>query len=157
MYTENPWGTTVIIGAVNMEYDSYIMILKRNQTRHLFHQKRVLIPLGQWGIFDNWRWISYRKKLLALDGTEAEIQLPPKSFLDSSVSSPIPAGWCEEGASCHQKLAPTFSWIDNCLMVTKQDFLKMDALLWLNKKILSVARGWLSTLCCWEAAVHTLD
>ena len=34
----------------------------------------------------------------------------------------------------HQKLAPTFPWIDNCLMVTKRDFLKMEASLWLNEK-----------------------
>ena len=26
-----------------------------------------------------------------------------------------------------------------------------------NWAIPSVAKGWLSTLCCWEAAVHTLD
>ena len=42
-------------------------------------------------------------------------------------------------------------------LVTKQDFLKMESSLWLNKKFLSVAKGWLPTLCCWEAAVHTLD
>ena len=35
-------------------------------------------------------------------------------------------GWHEEG---HQKLAPIFPWIDNCLMVTKWDFLEMEALL----------------------------
>ena len=29
--------------------------------------------------------------------TEAEIQLPLKSFPDSSASSLIQAGWCEEG------------------------------------------------------------
>ena len=42
-------------------------------------------------------------------------------------------------------------------MVTKRDFLKMEASLWLNGKSQNVAKGWLSTLCCWEAAVHTLD
>ena len=26
-----------------------------------------------------------------------------------------------------------------------------------KREISSVAEGWLSTLCCWEAAVHTLD
>ena len=26
-----------------------------------------------------------------------------------------------------------------------------------NWEISSVAKGWLSTLCCWKAAVHTLD
>ena len=34
----------------------------------------------------------------------------------------------------NQKLAPTFPWIENCLMVTKRDFLEMEASLWLNKK-----------------------
>ena len=58
-------------------------------------------------------------------------------------------------ASHHQKLAPIFPWIDNCLMVTKQDFLEMQASLWLNEKSW-VAKSWLSTLCCCEAAVHTL-
>ena len=37
-------------------------------------------------------------------------------------------------ASHHQKLVPTFSQIDNCLIVTKQDFLEMEASLWLNEK-----------------------
>ena len=59
--------------------------------------------------------------------TVRTLQLPLKSFPDSSISSLIPAGWCEERASRHQKLAPTFPWIDNCLMETKRDFLKMEA------------------------------
>ena len=42
-------------------------------------------------------------------------------------------------------------------MVTKRDFLEMEASLWLNERSQNVAKGWLSTLCCWEAAVHTLD
>ena len=42
-------------------------------------------------------------------------------------------------------------------MVTKQDFLEMEARTMTKREILSVAKGWLSTLCCWEAAVHTLD
>ena len=35
----------------------------------------------------------------------------------------------------------------------------MEISLWLNKKSQngSVAKGWLSTLSCWEAAVHTHD
>ena len=57
---------------------------------------------------------------------EAEIQLPLKRFPDSSFSSLIPTGW-RGRASHHQKLAPTFPGIDGCLMVTKQDFLKMEA------------------------------
>ena len=42
-------------------------------------------------------------------------------------------------------------------MVTKRDFLKMEASLWLNERSQNVAKGWLSTWCCWEAAVHILD
>ena len=42
-------------------------------------------------------------------------------------------------------------------MVTKWDFLEMEASLWLNGRSQDVAKGWLSTKCCWEAAVHTLD
>ena len=48
-------------------------------------------------------------------------------------------------ASRHQKLAPTFPGIDSCLMVTKRDFLEMEASLWLNGKSQNVAKGWLST------------
>ena len=48
-------------------------------------------------------------------------------------------------ASRHQKLAPTFPGIDSCLMVTKWDFLEMEASLWLNGRSQNVAKGWLST------------
>ena len=34
--------------------------------------------------------------ILSSNGTEAEIQLPLKSFPDSSISSLIPVDWCEE-------------------------------------------------------------
>ena len=35
--------------------------------------------------------------------------------------------WLSSGrASDHQKLVPTFPWMDNCLMVTKRDFLEME-------------------------------
>ena len=51
----------------------------------------------------------------------------------------------------------TFPGIDSCLMVTKWDFLEMEASLWLNGRSQNVAKGCLSTECCWEAAVHTLD
>ena len=60
-------------------------------------------------------------------------------------------------ASHHKILAPTFPRIDNCLIMIEQDFLEMEASLWLNEK------SWVSLkvdclpLCCWEAAVHTLD
>ena len=60
-------------------------------------------------------------------------------------------------ASRHQKLAPTFPWIDNCLFVTERDFLEMEACAINKREIPSVATGSLSTLCCWEAVVHTLD
>ena len=83
---------------------------------------------------------------------EVEIQLLLKSFPGSSVSSLIQAGWCEEG----QKIRSNIPRIDNCLMVTKQDFLEMEASL-TKREILSVAKGWLSTVCCWEADAHTLD
>ena len=45
------------------------------------------------------------------------------------------------------------------LMVTKRDFLEMEASLSLNVKSRngSVAGGMLSTLCCLEAPVHTFD
>ena len=80
-----------------------------------------------------------------INGTEAEIQLPLKSsfrfqrlFLNPS--------WLVWGrASRHQKLAPTFPGIDSCLMVTKWDFLEMEASLWLNGRSQNVAKGWLST------------
>ena len=46
----------------------------------------------------------------------------------SSIFSLIGTGWAGR-TSDHQKLVPTFSWIDNCLMVTK-----MKVSLWLTKK-----------------------
>ena len=64
--------------------------------------------------------------LFSVSGTEVEIQLSLERFPDSSVSSLIPTGWCRR-ASHHQKLAPTFPGIDSCLMVTKWDFLEMEA------------------------------
>ena len=48
---------------------------------------------------------------------ETEIQIPLESFPDSSVSFLIRAGWCEEMASRHQTLAPTFPSIP-WMMVT---------------------------------------
>ena len=38
-----------------------------------------------------------------------------------------------------------FPGIDSCLMVTKRDFLEMEASLWLNGRSQNVAKGWLST------------
>ena len=75
---------------------------------------------------------------------EAEIQLLLKRFPNSSLSSLISTGWSRR-ASHHQKLAPTFPGIDNCLMVTKPDFIEMKASLWLNKRSQYVAKGWSST------------
>ena len=45
----------------------------------------------------------------------------------------------------HPKHAPTFPGIDSYLMVTKWDFLEMEASLWRNERLLNVAEGWLST------------
>ena len=38
-------------------------------------------------------------------------------------------------------------------------FSKMEVSIWLTGRSQngSVAKGWLATLCCWEAAVHTID
>ena len=43
MYPENPEGTQVIVGSVNMGYISYSA---RNRTHNLFRPKREPIPLG---------------------------------------------------------------------------------------------------------------
>ena len=43
MYPDNPEGTQVIVGSMNM---GYISDTARNQTHNLFHPKRELIPLG---------------------------------------------------------------------------------------------------------------
>ena len=62
------------------------------------------------------------------DGTEAEIQLPLKSFPDSSVSSLIPPGWCEEGCpTTKNSLKHSHGLTDNCLLVTERDFLEIEA------------------------------
>ena len=59
-----------------------------------------------------------------LNGIESEIRLPLKYLPDSSVFSPNPSGCCKERhAATKKKLAPTFSWIDNCLMATNRIFL----------------------------------
>ena len=100
---------------------------------------------------------SYVKIIYYITGTEVEIQLPLKRSSRFQRLCPNPSWLVWGRASRYQKLAPTFSGIDSCLMVTKRDFLEMEASLWLNWKSQNVAKGWLSTLCCWEAAVHTLD
>ena len=74
------------------------------------------------------------------------------------VSVFIHQGWLVWGrASRHQKLDPTFPWIDNCFMATKRDFVEMEVSLWLTERSQkgTVAKGWLFTLCCWGAADHT--
>ena len=43
MYPENPEGTQVIVGSMNM---GYISDTARNRTRNLFRPKREPIPLG---------------------------------------------------------------------------------------------------------------
>ena len=43
MYPENPQGTQVIVGSMNM---GYIYDTARNQTHNLFRPKREQIPLG---------------------------------------------------------------------------------------------------------------
>ena len=43
MYPENPEGTQVIVGSMNM---GYISDTARNRTHNLFRPKRVSIPLG---------------------------------------------------------------------------------------------------------------
>ena len=43
MYPENPEGTQVIVGSMNM---GYISDPARNQTHNLFRPKRESIPLG---------------------------------------------------------------------------------------------------------------
>ena len=43
MYPENPEGTRVIVGSVNM---GYVSDTARNRTHNLFRPKCILIPLG---------------------------------------------------------------------------------------------------------------
>ena len=83
-------------------------------------------------------------------------QLPLKRFPDSSVSSLIPTGRMRgRRASHHQKLAPTFPGIDSCLVVTKRDFLEMEAYIMTKRAGLKML---LKVDClpnaCWEAAVR---
>ena len=58
---------------------------------------------------------------------EAEIQLPLKRSSRFQRLFPNPSWLVRGRASRHQKLAPTFSGIDSCLMVTKRDFFEMEA------------------------------
>ena len=89
--------------------------------------------------------MSLRHKTIFTIGTEAEIQLPLKRSSRFQRLFPNPSWLVWGRASRHQKLAPTFPGIDSCLMVTKRDFLEMEASLWLNGKSRNVAKGWLST------------
>ena len=66
------------------------------------------------------------------------LQLLLKRLPDSSISSLIRAGWHQEGY-------PPYP-------VTKNSNIPIDRQLPFD----DVAEGWLSTLCCWEAAIHTL-
>ena len=50
MYPENPEGTQVIVGSMNM---GYISDTARNQTHNLFRPKREPIPLGH---SDGFEW-----------------------------------------------------------------------------------------------------
>ena len=68
-------------------------------------------------------------------GTEAEIQLPLKRSSRFQRLFPNPSWLVWGRASRHQKLAPTFTGIDSCLMVTKRDFLEMEASLWLKREV----------------------
>ena len=78
-------------------------------------------------------WPEDLENTLNIMGTEAEIQIAEAvSRLQHLFLNPSWLVWGK--ASRHQKLAPTFSWIDKCLMVTKCDFLKMEASLWPNEK-----------------------
>ena len=60
-------------------------------------------------------------------GTEAETQLPLKRSSRFQRLFPNPSWLVRGRASRYQKLAPTFPGIDSCLMVTKRDFLEMEA------------------------------
>ena len=57
--------------------------------------------------------------------------------------------WCEEGHPATKYLLQQ--------LVTKQDFLENGSVAMTKREILIVAKDWLSTLCCWEVVVHTLD
>ena len=60
-------------------------------------------------------------------GMKAEIQLPLKRSSRFQRLFPNPSWLVWGRGSRHQKLAPTFPGIDSCLMVTKRDFLEMEA------------------------------
>jgi hypothetical protein len=58
MYPENPEGTQVIVGSMNM---GYISDTARNRTHNLFRPKREPIPLGHSdGVLELWSDITYR-------------------------------------------------------------------------------------------------
>ena len=52
----------------------------------------------------------------------------------SSASSLTRGSWPVR-TSDHQKLVPTFRWIDNCLAVTKRDFLKNGSVITIKREI----------------------
>ena len=71
---------------------------------------------------------------------EAEIQLSLKRFPDSRISSLILIGLREEGHPATKNSLQHFQGKTAAFnMVTKQDFLEMEALLWLKKRYQNVA------------------
>ena len=77
MYPENPKGTQVIVGSMNM---GYISDTARNRTHNLFRPKREPIPLGH---SDEWR------TMILLDGRQYKLsnwnsleQLTPEYLVD---------------------------------------------------------------------------
>ena len=76
MYLENPYGTPVIVGSMNM---GYVYDTTRIQTRNLFRLKSAPIPPGRsdrLGIF-KMIWPEWRPKLeLSFLSTNVQIYIP---------------------------------------------------------------------------------
>ena len=76
MYPENPEGTQVIVGSMNM---GYISDTARNRTHNLFRPKRKPIPLG------------HSDGLAHLDSSAKSVKLKPVQCITLGDAAPTPA------------------------------------------------------------------
>ena len=85
MYPENPEGTQVIVGSMNM---GYISDTARNRTHNLFHPKRESIPLGHSGIItkESCKWIEFISVVLLHQITEIVAKHSRLKTLETQVS-----------------------------------------------------------------------
>ena len=103
MYPENPGGTQVIVGSVNM---GYISDTARNRTHNLFHPRREPIPLSHSDGLLQWisgRYASIPNSLVSTCLTCCAISRPESTKMGWHLGprawqtdlAPLPGGWVQ--------------------------------------------------------------